>query len=243
MSWSNITGVLLLHGAGGSPEADFPFMDALAGAFPIVAPDLGVEDPRTTADVDMLAGRALEACGAAGVDRFVACGYSMGSLVAASVADAAPERTAGVVLSAGLVTPLASMRGALRVWRHLLDAPPDILGRYLMSLIYTTELLDTMYEAVAEELALQIATAASSSARAHIELLLAADTTELLRRGRQPLLVVCGNHDVLVSPSHADVLMSIRPDAQRVDLEAGNALGTHAPIEWASAITDFVARL
>ncbi|MBC8093855.1 MAG: alpha/beta fold hydrolase, partial [Pseudonocardia sp.] len=89
-------GLVLLHGAAGTPEDNFPFIETLAADYTVVAPYLPGTGPAPlptgTLDVSVLADRVVASADTAGLQQFALVGYSLGSAVAIRVAARHPER-------------------------------------------------------------------------------------------------------------------------------------------------------
>jgi pimeloyl-ACP methyl ester carboxylesterase len=86
--------VVLLHGWGGTAAGNWATsMPALARHYRVIAPDLRSHDTAAVDDV-------IELADALDVERFIAVGYSLGSVVAARLAAHHPDRVQAMVLCA-----------------------------------------------------------------------------------------------------------------------------------------------
>lgn len=231
--------LLMLHGAGGSARENFPFLDELAASFTVVAPSLTCAAAESADD---LAGRVLGSCRDAGIGRFSVCGYSMGTAIAALVAARAPGDVDRVALCAGFAYPRPSLRLLTRVWRGLLDGPEEVLGAFIASVVFPAATLDRFSEEEMRGRVQEIARSQSPSTRYHLDLIHTVDTRPMLQRGTYPLLLVVPEQDTLVHPGHADDLLACRPDAERVGIAAGHALGEEAPAEWLASLESFFSQ-
>jgi pimeloyl-ACP methyl ester carboxylesterase len=93
--------VLLLHGLGATSGLQFmPTLEQLSADFRVLALDMRANRQRGRDLLTSVAQDAVSLLDAAGVERVVVLGYSVGGLVARYLAAAAPERVAGVVLAA-----------------------------------------------------------------------------------------------------------------------------------------------
>jgi len=236
--------VLLLHGAGGSPRDNFPFMDELAREFTVVGPSFpGVNgtplmsEPLTAAGV---AERVRVTLDEIGVETAAVAAYSMGTTIAAHLAATCPDRITAFALSAGLTRPRPSLRSLLDVWDALLDGRPDVLGRFILGSTYRPETSDERGSAWVAAAAAAIGSSFPRGTRAHLDLLRNVDSSQALSSTEQPLLIVVPEHDGLVHPGHSDDLFAARPDAQRVDLVSGHALGDEAAYPWFEALVNFL---
>jgi 3-oxoadipate enol-lactonase len=114
--------VLLLHGVGMTADLNWgaSYSD-LGRHFRVVAPDLpghgrGVR-PWPKFNIEDCADHIVGLADSLGVDRFIACGYSMGSLVAQQMWRGHPDRISGIVLGAAarnfLGSPVERMAASL----------------------------------------------------------------------------------------------------------------------------------
>ena len=131
-------GLLLIHAF----PVDHRMWDAQRLGPRTIAPDLpgfgaAVPAPGRVMSMDLAGQRCLEALDAAGLQRAVVCGSSMGGYVAMALWRIAPERIAGLVLAntrAGADAPEAAqarraLAARLRAEGNVLaEAPPPLLG-------------------------------------------------------------------------------------------------------------------
>ena len=231
--------LLMLHGAGGTPRDDFPFLNELATAFTIAAPSLTCASGDTAEDV---AGRVVDAVREAGIRRFSICGYSMGTTVAAAVADRVPADVDQIALCAGFAHARPSLRLLTGVWRELLDGPPELLGSFIASVVFRPTTLDNWQDDQLRQRTQKIGQSQTVDVRAHLGIIDTVDTRSALQRGKHPMLLVVPKHDVLVHPGHSNDVLACRPDAARVEITAGHALGEEVPNEWFSALVSFFSQ-
>jgi pimeloyl-ACP methyl ester carboxylesterase len=94
--------IVLLHGALNDHTVWAPIASALAArGFPVLAPDLpghGATPGPALASVEAMADWLLAALDAAGIERALLAGHSLGSLVMLEAAARAPQRAAGLAL-------------------------------------------------------------------------------------------------------------------------------------------------
>src|SRR5438067_9432119 len=134
--------LLLLHGWPMDSWMWTDQRDGLAGEVTVVAPDLpGFGDAPSAGGVmtmDAAADRAVGALDAAGVDRAVVCGLSMGGYVALALWRSAPGRLIGLVLAntragadpAEAVSTRTALAERLRAEgsTFLVQSPPPLLS-------------------------------------------------------------------------------------------------------------------
>jgi len=104
--------VVLIHGHPFDRRMWLPQLEGLSDELRLVAPDLpgyGESPPRgAKTTMRELADAVLDLTAALDLDRMVVVGLSMGGLVAMEIGLAAPERVAGVVLTATTAQPVTS---------------------------------------------------------------------------------------------------------------------------------------
>ena len=234
----------MLHGAGGSPRDNFPFLDELAETFTVVAPSLpGVgSTPLGDKPLDAvtIADQVAVLLDDLDIETAAVCGYSMGTTIATHLAASHPDRVSAVALCAGFVKPRPSMLVGLELWDGLLaDGMPETVGRFILSAAFRPETLDQRGPKWIAVAAREIGRTLPMGTRAHLDLIRRVDSTAALASTEQPMLVIVPEHDGLVHPGHSDDLLAIRPDATRIGLQAGHAVWDEAPAEWLAALTGF----
>ena len=94
--------IVLIHGVGGSPESDYPFIDKLADRFTVVAaalPGIGSSELGTEPlTVDRVAERLIAALDQNGIGACTLIGFSLGSTVVVRAAEMLGDRASGVIL-------------------------------------------------------------------------------------------------------------------------------------------------
>ena len=144
--------VLLLHGVGMTADLNWraTYPD-LCRQFRVVAPDLPGHGrdirPWPKFTIDACADHIVALADSLGIDRFIACGYSMGSLVAQQVWRSHPDRVSGLVLGAASrnflgstgermvssLSPVFAVAAQINPFLHVLRADALGLG-YLIDL-------------------------------------------------------------------------------------------------------------
>lgn len=238
--------LVLIHGAGGSPRANFPFLDRLAEDHTVIAPHLpgsgGTPLPEGPLSTRGIAESIGEELSDRGVTQYAVLGYSMGSSIAIELADVRPASVTSLVLTAGFAKARPSLLNFVDVWEALLQGPDEPLGRALLAAILKPATLDGRGADWAEAHCGAVARGLAPGTRDHLALLRTLDVREALARTRQPLLVLTPAHDRLVDPDHSDELVRLRPDAIHVMLDAGHAVADEDGEGWIQALRWFLAR-
>jgi pyruvate dehydrogenase E2 component (dihydrolipoamide acetyltransferase) len=201
--------IVLLHGFGGDLNNWLFTAPALAAEHVVYALDLpghgGSSKKVGSGDVDFLVGAVEQFLDAQGLERVHLVGHSMGGLVAASLALAAPERVASLslVASAGLGEEIngeyvrgfieAERRRDLKPALELLFADPGLVTRQLVDDVLKYKRIDGVDEALRA-----IAGNALGEDRQRVAV------AERLPELDVPLLIVWGREDRIIPASHAE---------------------------------------
>ncbi|HUQ61387.1 alpha/beta fold hydrolase [Lentzea sp.] len=237
--------LLLVHGAGGSVQANYgPVLAPLAQHFTVVAPDLPGSGGSPVAagplDLEELADDLVDAVVGAGHESFSVSGYSMGCAVAVTAAVRHPERVRGLVLSAPFVKIDAATRAKIDHWESLLDGSREVLARFILSVMCGEAYLARLTPAQSAGLAELIGASVPPGSAAHVDLLTRIDLTGVLPRVTQPTLVVGASGDRLLSHDLGKQVADLVPGSRYTDIACGHAIALEAAAPWARLITDFL---
>ncbi|WP_086662936.1 alpha/beta fold hydrolase [Lentzea kentuckyensis] len=237
--------LLLVHGAGGSVQANYgPILGTLTQRFTVIAPDLpgsgGSPKAAGPLDLDRLADDLVDIAVQAGHESFFVSGYSMGSAVAVTIAVRHPERVRGLVLSTPFTKADAATRAKITQWKSLLDGSRAVLSRFILSVMCSKEYLAKLTPAQAEGFAELIGASVPAGTPAHVDLILRIDLTELLPRVSQPTLVIGASGDQLLSHELGKQVADLIPGSKYTDLACGHAIALESAVPWARLITDYL---
>jgi 3-oxoadipate enol-lactonase len=224
-------GILLVHAFPLDARMWEPQIGALADAMPVVTPHLPGFGGTAGGDVmsmDDAAVRCLESLDAAGVDRVVVCGLSMGGYVALALWRMARERFLGLVLAntrAGADTPegAAGRRALAERLRaegsdFLVENPPPLLSDGA-----SPELRARVLDMIAGQPAGSIAAAALGMAERP-------DSTSDLATIDVPTLIITSTRDTLIPPEASMPMADLVPNAELSIIEdAGHLSNLEAP--------------
>jgi 2-hydroxy-6-oxonona-2,4-dienedioate hydrolase len=218
--------VVLVHGLGVSSRSLAPTAALLAPDHPVFAPDLPgfgrSERPRRALDVAGLAAALCDWLDAAGLDRVVLLGNSLGCQTVAELAAAHPERVQRAVLVGPTMDP--TCRTALHgVWRVLHATPHECLSQpFLVALDCAVAGLPRCYRTFRH------ACRHPLSAR--------------LRQVAAPTLVVRGAGDAVAPQRWAEEVARLLPRGRLVVVPgAGHTVNYSAPRELVRLIGPFLA--
>jgi pimeloyl-ACP methyl ester carboxylesterase len=234
---------VLLHGLGSSERDWQAQKDALSATRRVIAIDLrghGASPPAGDGvTIDDLASDVLETLAARGVDRFDIVGWSLGGLVAAAVAVAAPRQVGRVVLVAA---PPGARDASLGARLRLLERTLLVRAlplRWLGAMIARRVFPLPAQEELRRQLATRFADNDPASYRAVFEALACYDDGGVLERITCPVLIVAGTRDywpVSTRRAQANRLQ----DGRVVVFDAGHAVPQERPDEFNRIVTTFL---
>lgn len=238
--------VLLLHGGGSDPVADFgDLVDTLASGRRLLATHLPGSGPRPKAgrrlELDDIVTYQMKTADRAGFRYFDVVAYSLGCPIAIRLAAQHPEAVRRLVLVAGFAAPDHRLRMLVALWRRLLLQEEHLA---MGQLVATATASDATFDSTdVLTLAKRVSSLANNFASGlddHLELIERLDVSEDLASVQAPTLVIAGKHDRLATPKHS------RRIAQGIAIATYHELPTgHMPISEATetaarAITDFL---
>lgn len=239
-------GVVLVHGAAGAPEYNFPFLDALAADHRVVAPYLPGTGPAPLdgdPDTDRIADQIVGAAVAAGLERFVLVGYSLGAALSVRAAVRHPERVRDLVLTAGTAHADGSSLAALRTMLGLMRSGDTQAFGTLMTYLGSSEqsLTEMGRDGVEAVSAMIAASPVSAGAPAQVALAAALDVRGDLAAVKAPTLVVATLADRLIGPSNSAALAAGIPGSRTAEISSGHGITGTAAEQWEGLIRDVAA--
>ncbi len=228
--------LVLVHGSTGSGAHWAQVVPGLVDRFTVVLPDYAgggtTTDGGGPLQVDDLVGQVLAVADDAGAERFALAGWSLGAVVAAATAAAAPDRVRSLTVVCGWAVTDARMRFTFDLWRRLLAADRELFARYTLADGATARLFELLGDGVEALVAPTAATFAPGSDR-HADLDGRVDIADRLGAIRAPTLVVGGAEDRWVPIGHSRALAAAIGGARLVELDCGHLV----PSERAGELT------
>ena len=234
-------GLLLLHAF----PVDHRMWEAQLLGPRTIAPDHpgfgeAAQTPDGVMTMGLAAESALAAADAAGLDRFVVCGLSMGGYVAFELWRRAPERIAGLVLANTRAMPdtpegadgRRALAARLRSEGNVLaDAPPPLLGERAGD-----DLRERVRGWIGEQSADAIAAASLGMADRP-------DSTGDLAGIDVPTLIITSDLDAMIPPEQSAPMAEAIPGARLEVLDgAGHLSNLEAPERFAALVAEHCAR-
>ena len=238
-------GLLLIHAFPLDASMWQPQIEGLGIDMPIVAPNLpgfgGTPTLGPVTTVEAMADACAEAARAAGLDRVVVCGLSMGGYAALALWRRHRQLIVGMVLAntrAGADDEAVRGRRAALATRlrvegsgFLVDAPPPLL-----SADAPAELLDRVKRIIAAQPAEGIAAASLGMAERP-------DASDLLPRLDIPTLVITASADTLIPPAATQATAEAIPGSEFRMIEgAGHLSNLEAPEAFNALLREFLAQ-
>jgi pimeloyl-ACP methyl ester carboxylesterase len=171
-------------------------------------------------ELDHLVEQMLAVASDAGADRFHVAGWSLGGVVAAAVAAAAPERVRTLAIVNGWAKADQRMVFTFRLWERLIEEGGDLFARYAFADGLTAGAFEAFTAAGVEGLVPAIVTAPGSLR--HLDLDRRIDIGPLLGSITAPALVVGGVEDRWVDVCHSRDLAERINGARLVELACGH---------------------
>lgn len=230
----NGAAVVLVHGAAGSAKGSWgPLAGRLAGRYRVIVPDNpgsgGTPLPDGPLDLDYVADRVARTAQDAGLERFAVVGLSMGAAIAIRLTARHPGMVTGIGLIAGFARPDARTRLTLGLWRSLLHADRQALGRFLLATAFGAEYLDRMSPRQRDLLAAELAASLPPGTEAHINLAEQVDTQADLDAITAPAVVIGASDDALIHPRHSEAIAVGIPGSRLAHVPAGHSVPVECP--------------
>jgi pimeloyl-ACP methyl ester carboxylesterase len=237
--------LLLVHGAGGSIQANYgPILGTLTQYFTVIAPDLpgsgGSPKAAGPLDLEKLADDLVDAAVRAGHESFFVSGYSMGCAIAVTAAVRHPERVRALVLSAPFTKIDAATKAKIDHWKSLLDGSRAVLSRFILSVMCSKEYLARLTPAQAEGFAELIEASVPTGSSSHVDLILRIDLSGVLPQVSQPTLVIGASGDQLLSRDLCKEVSDLIPGSKYTGIACGHAIALESAMPWARLIKDYL---
>lgn len=237
--------LVLVHGTGATKDTNWgPLVEALQDRYTIVAMDLSGSgetlEPGGEITLDVLVDQVIGAARAAGAETYHLLGYSLGAVVAATVAARNPESVQSLITVAGWPESGLRERHQFELWQRLFEQDPETIARFAM----LTGMSPDFWQMTDEELegAVQGFT---SILPPGLDRQAAFDATVNIRTElasvEAPTLVVGMTHDQMVPlPSTRDFANAIS-SSSFVELNAGHLLPFEKPTLLIETVEAFLA--
>jgi pimeloyl-ACP methyl ester carboxylesterase len=245
------TPLVLLHAFPLDGRMWAPQVEALAGTYQVIVPDLrgfgaardqAVED----AGMDLLADDLLRLLDERGLDRVVLGGLSLGGYVALAFLRHHPDRVSGLVLLDTKATADGDQARAdrLKMAERVLAEGNDFVPEVMLPKLLGETTREHRPEVVSRVAALIREQTPQAIAGAQRGMAARADTTDVLGSIKIPTLVITGEDDAVTGPEVGRDLAAGIPGARVLLVEeAGHLVNLEQPEIVNEALLDFLAPL
>lgn len=201
----------------------------------------GPAGQRSELTVAELAGQVEAVIRATGGEEVDLVGFSLGAVVAATVAATHPELVRRLVLTAGWSGPDDPyLWNHMTVWRRLADADPEAFGRFGALTAFSPDFLRNLGAEQVEGLARN--TRPTPQTLRQIELNLRLDIRDLLPSITAPTLVIGCAQDRTIPVQNARELHAAIGGSQYAELDSGHVVLFERPDEFVTLVRDFLHR-
>ncbi|MFI7481603.1 alpha/beta fold hydrolase [Kocuria sp. M1R5S2] len=230
--------IVLIHGTGGSAYGSFwALMPMLSFKYKVVALDLtDVRGEDTT--VSDYVEQTLAVIDATTSTPVTVVGYSLGAVVAATLASERPDVVSNLVLVAGWLATDQHQLLRNDLWFRLRDEAPGLLGEFTVLTSFSHRFLSSK---TAPEIAGLVEGVQNGPDRS-VKMLLnrAVDLTDAASRIHARTLVIGCTEDLMVPVAHSYALYAAIPNATFVEIRSGHSVMHERPAEVFKRIHDFV---
>jgi pimeloyl-ACP methyl ester carboxylesterase len=238
-------GLVLVAGTGLDAQLNYGhLLDAFTARRTVVLPDYAAAGDTPDVDGELTVELLAEQVAAAAEDAVDGpvdlVGYSLGAMVAATVAATRPELVRRLVLVAGWPGPEDGRHQlAVDLWQRLERTDHDLLNRFLQLICFSPPFLSGLgVEGVRQLLA--GAPPLTPGMRRHLEVDKVADVTLLLPKITAPTLVVGLTRDQVVPVERVRELRDLVPGSEYAEIDSGHMVPFERPAELVAAVQGFL---
>ncbi|MFL6109856.1 MAG: alpha/beta fold hydrolase [Catenulispora sp.] len=197
-------------------------------------------EPAGPLTLELLAGQIAAVTRQAADEPVDLVGYSLGAVVAATVAALHPHLVRRLVLVAGWPSPEdARHQLAIDLWQRLERTDHDLFTRFLQLTCFSAPFLSAIGEAGVAQL-LAGAPEVTEGMRRHMDLDRRADLRDLLPKIVAPTLVIGLTRDQVVPVEQARALHDGIADSQFTEIDSGHLVVFERPEELVAAVQRFL---
>lgn len=231
--------IVLIHGTGGSAYGSFwALMPMLSFKYKVVTLDLVDSSGEQTSISDYVE-QVQAVIDATTSTPVTVVGYSLGAVVAASLASAAPDVVSNLVLVAGWLATDQHQLMRNDLWFRLRDQAPDLLGEFTVLTSFSHRFLASKTELEIDGLAHQIQSGPDRSAKMAANRTV--DLTDVAPKILARTLVIGCTEDHMAPIAHSYALYAAIPDATFTEISAGHSVMHERPAEVFKRIHDFAS--
>ncbi|WP_291825589.1 alpha/beta fold hydrolase [Bosea sp. (in: a-proteobacteria)] len=241
--------LLLVTGLGGTAGFWASISETLARSFRVMRFDQRGLAASTrgsaTCSIETLAQDCLSVLDEAGIEQAVVLGHSTGGCIALSLAQLAPGRVEGLILSGSWLKPSRYMAAYFGARRDILGSHPQAYAATSVLCAYPPAWIEANWPIYEAALAAAPLTAQQQSVMAErIDALLAFDGTAQAAALALPVLVLGARDDMVVPAFLQEDLAAALPGCAKTMLDSGGHLfPISRPDAFTSTVADWIGRL
>lgn len=232
--------LVLIHGTGGDGAGNWgDVTEDLSRDYTVIRPDYTgsgeTDDDGRPLSVDYFAEQVMAVVDDAELESFAVAGFSLGAAVAVRIAADYPDRVTSLILVAGFAKLDPRLKLQFELWRDLIALDATAMARLIILTGFTPDVVSSWGFDGAEQAVQDIVETMNwpgMTRQVNVDLEL--DVSDAAAKVRSPTLIIGGQHDHMVPPSHSKALAATIGNAAYIELPTGHL----APIERA----DLVAR-
>jgi pimeloyl-ACP methyl ester carboxylesterase len=238
-------GLVLVAGTGLGALLNYGhLLDAFTPQRTVVLPDYAAagDTPDISGEltVDLLAEQVAAATTDAVEGPVDLVGYSLGAMVAATVAATRPELVRRLVLVAGWPGPEDGRHQlAVDLWQRLEKTDHDLLNRFLQLICFSPPFLSGLGVEGVRQL-LEGAPPLTPGMARHLQVDRVADVTLLAPKITAPTLVIGLSRDQVVPVERVRELCDLIPGSRYAEIDSGHMVPFERPQELVAALDDFL---
>ncbi|MFE5602433.1 alpha/beta fold hydrolase [Streptomyces coelicoflavus] len=238
-------GIVFVHGTGFGAQGTWGHLaDEFTDGRTVLLPDLSgcgaTEDNGGELTAELLADQVIAVIEDNGGSPVDLVGFSLGSVVSATVAALRPDLVRRLVLTAGWAGPGDEyLRNMMTVWRSLADNA-DAFGRFGTLTAFSRSFLNTVGKEQLEGLVQ--GNKPNEGALRHIDLNLRADIRDLLPKIEAETLVIGCTLDATVPVQHSRELHEAIANSSYAELESGHVVVYEKTAEFVQLVRDFITK-
>jgi pimeloyl-ACP methyl ester carboxylesterase len=237
-------GLVLVHGASMDAASNFGHLiEHFADRHTVITPDYAGSGQTTAPPgeltVDLLVEQVAAVTSDAATGPADVVGFSLGAVVAASLAARQPELVRRLVLVAGWSHSAdARLQLGLRTWARVMDLDPELASAHGPLMAFSPGFLSGLGDGGLAELR---SGKPAPGTRLQVDLTSRVDIRDDLPRITAPTLVIGCALDYLIPVQHARDLHRAIPHSRYLELNSGHVVFHENPAELVSAIRSFLS--
>lgn len=236
--------LMLIHGTGGTYQNTWGgFVEQLSSSFHTIAPNYGLSEIDSPLDIDDIVEQHVAAALQEGIQRFHVVGYSLGSVIAATLAAKYPDHVLSLTLIAGWAESDIAAQFQFDLWRKLLLADRQAFAQFLMHTGFSPSFIRN-FGSLSDLLpmAQHFASILAEGTESHIDLDARINLRPILNDIAAPSLIIGLTHDQMVPVEQTKELASLIAGAEYREILSGHLVPWENSAALIEEISGFLSR-